>query len=340
MDKSQQKLVQYLDEAQQMETSLITVLQSQIAVAPRGEFRDGLEKHLTETRVHASRIQERLRALDGGPNPVQAVIGFTETLIGQTLALSKAPLDLLRGSGGEEKVLKDAKDACSAEALEIATYTALERLAGDVGDQRTAELAASIRGEEERMLERLLETIPRLTDAVVGADVKDKPSYDITETGAADTVRSVADDVKETARDAKERVTDTAREARRVPGVAQAEGRVKGAVASAEDLAIRDYDELTAEEIIGRLASLSQIDLAKVKSYEQRHDNRTTVLRRIDTLEHQEPWPGYDEQTVATIEDQLEDADDERLHEVERYEKAHKNRTGVLRLADRRATAA
>jgi len=40
------------------------------------------------------------------------------------------------------------------------------------------------------------------------------------------------------------------------------------------------------------------------------------------------------------VEDQLEDADDERLHEVERYEKAHKNRTGVLRLADRRTTAA
>ena len=92
-------------------------------------------------------------------------------MIAQALALGKTPLDLLRGSGGEEKVLKNAKDACATEALEIATYTALEQLARSVGDETTARLAASIRADEEKMLERVLQEIPRLTDAVVGAEV-------------------------------------------------------------------------------------------------------------------------------------------------------------------------
>ena len=39
------------------------------------------------------------------------------------------------------------------------------------------------------MLARILREIPKLTDAVVGAEVKGNPSYDITTTGAADSVR-------------------------------------------------------------------------------------------------------------------------------------------------------
>ena len=67
-------------------------------------------------------------------------------------------------------MLKNAKDAAATEALEIATYTALERLATSVGDDETARLAASIRKDEERMLEQILAEIPKLTDAVAGSD--------------------------------------------------------------------------------------------------------------------------------------------------------------------------
>ena len=121
-----------------------------------------------------------------------AVVGAVESVVGQVLALGKTPFDLLRGSGGEEKVLKNAKDACATEALEIATYTAIERLARSVGDDETAELAASILADEEKMLERVLREIPKLTDAVVGADVKGEPSYDVTTTGAAETTKDAA----------------------------------------------------------------------------------------------------------------------------------------------------
>ena len=172
MSKSEQKVVQYLGEAHASEVGLVSVLQSQIAITPRGYYREGLEKHLGETREHARRIQERLGEFEQSRNPVQAVVGLAETLIGQTVALSKTPFDLVRGSGGEEKVLKNAKDACASEALEIATYTALERLAVKVGDEPTAKLARSIRADEERMLERIMREIPRLTDAVVGGGTR------------------------------------------------------------------------------------------------------------------------------------------------------------------------
>src|SRR5580704_10069539 len=115
MNSSEKNVVQYLSEARASEDALVRVLQSQIAMTPDGSYRSALEKHLDETRGHAKKVAERLSVLDSGSNPFLAVVGFWEDLFGQALAFSKTPLDLLRGSGGEEKVLKNAKDACATE---------------------------------------------------------------------------------------------------------------------------------------------------------------------------------------------------------------------------------
>jgi len=331
----QQKVVQYLNEAHATEHALVRVLQSQIAMTPRGSYRSALESHLRETRGHADRVASRLEALGDGSNPLMAVVGLVETVVGQALALGKTPFDLLRGSGGEEKVLKNAKDACATEALEIATYTALERLARSVNDDETAKLAASILADEEKMLQRILREIPKLTDAVVRADIKGKPSYDVATTGAADAVREAAEATKDTARKATAATKRSARQARKVPGVAQVEGEIKGAVASQSDLAIARYDALTANEVVGKLSELSQIDLAKIDAYERRNQNRTTVLSRIASLRGDEPWPGYDELTAAEVKSVLAEGDDERLERVRAYERAHKNRASVLAAAER-----
>ena len=229
-------------------------------------------------------------------------------------------------------MLKNAKDACATEALEIATYTAIEQLARSVGDQETEKLAASIRADEEKMLERIMRELPKLTAAVVGADVKDDPSYDVTKTGALPRMPPP--------QDGHRRRSARTRQARKVPGVAQAEGQVKGAVASESDLAIAGYDKLTAEEIVSKLSELSQIDLAKVDSYERKHQNRTTVLERITTLRGDEPWPGYDELTVSELQTALGKADDDRIKAVRTYERAHKARAGVLKATERELATA
>ena len=339
-DKQQQKIVQYLNEAHATEGALVRVLQSQIAMTPRGSYRAALESHLRETRDHAERVGSRIAELRQGGNPLMAVVGAAQTVVGQALALGKTPLDLLRGSGGEEKVLKNAKDAAATEALEIATYTAIERVARAVGDDRTATLAASIRADEEKMLARVLREIPKLADAVVGADVRGNGTYDVTETGAADSTRAAGQKVKSAAREAGTATKRTARQARKLPGVARAEGQVKGAVASEGDLAIARYDSLTAEEIISRLAELSQIDLAKVDAYERKNQNRTTIRSRITSLRGDEPWAGYDELTVSEVQAVLSEGDDERAKQVRAYESAHKNRAGVLTAAERERTNA
>jgi rubrerythrin len=251
-------------------------------------------------------------------------LGALEGLIGQALALTKTPLDLIRGTGGEEKVLKNAKDSCAAEALEIATYTALAQLARTAEDAKTERLAKSVLADEEKMLDRLLKEIPRLTDAVARAELDGNGSYDVTETGAADTLREVGDTAKR-----------TARQTRKVPGIARAEGTVKGAVASASDLAIANYDSLSAEEIQEKLSGLSQIDLAKVNAYERKNQNRSTITSRIDSLQADEPWPGYDELGVDEVRAVLSEGDDSQIKAVRTYERKHKNRAGVLQATER-----
>lgn len=335
MTKAQKKVSQYLDEARNSELALVNDLQAQIAMTPRGSYRALLEEHLGETREHAEQLHKRLKALGHGSNPLEIAGGAAQKVIGQALSLGKAPVNLLRGSGGEEKVLKNAKDACATEALEIATYDAIERIARAVGDETTAKLAASIRRDEERMLEGVRRELPKLTDAVVRADLDGKGSYDVTKTGAADALREAGGEAKQAARQTATRAKRTSRQARKVPGVARAEGAVKGAAASADDLPIAGYDDWTAEEIIGKLPEQSQVDLAKIGTYERKQDNRSTVLDRIDSLKGAVPWAGYDEQTAEEIVSALRDADDVVARKARDYERAHKNRAGVLKATER-----
>ena len=126
-----------------------------------------------------------------------------------------------------------------------------------------------------------------------------------------------------------------ARQARKVPGVAQAEGQIKGAIASEEDLAIASYNKLTAAKIIEKLADLSQVDLAKIDSYERKNENRTTILSRITSLRSDEPWPGYDELSVSEIRTVLQEGDEDRAARVRSYERSHKNRSGAVDASDR-----
>jgi signal transduction histidine kinase len=45
---------------------------------------------------------------------------------------------------------------------------------------------------------------------------------------------------------------------------------------------IEGYDELTVEEVSGRLDALSSEDLREVRDYEERNKNRETILEQLD----------------------------------------------------------
>lgn len=158
------KLVQYLNEAYGKEKELEAALQAHIGMTTRAPYKKRLQQHLKETKDHSRRLERRIKQLDGDPQTLQS-------LTGKATAVLKGPLHALRGSGEEERQLKNAKTEYSEEAEEIATYTAIEAFAESVSDRETAKLARAIKRDEERMAGYLERLIPQLTRAVVRAEV-------------------------------------------------------------------------------------------------------------------------------------------------------------------------
>jgi len=158
------KLIQYLQEAYGNEQELELALQADLLLTPKGSYQKRLKQHLKETKAHAKALQRRIKQLGGGGTTVQKIVG-------KATAAAKAPLHAVRGSGEQEKLLKNAKDQYNAEQVEISTYLALEAFATKVNDGETAKLARSIRTEEERMAKFLAGQLRQLAGAVASAEV-------------------------------------------------------------------------------------------------------------------------------------------------------------------------
>lgn len=127
--------------------------------------------------------------------------------------------------------------------------------------------------------------------------------------------------------------------ARRIPGVAAVEGALNGAVATEQDLPIKDYDKQTATDIAAKLKGFSQRELRMIDAYERRRENRATITDKIAKLSGEEPWTGYDEQSVETITTALRHADKDTARTVRAYERDRKGRSGVLDAAAQHAGA-
>jgi ferritin-like metal-binding protein YciE len=176
---AEDKLIQYLNEAYGLEQRLETSLQAHIAMTTHAAYKKRLKEHLSETKRHARDVKKRIKQLGGvattvdAPGPAQvgeaaqAVLGGAQ----KAVALAQGPLHALRGTGQEEKHLKNAKTEYASEAEEIATYSSIEALAEATGDGETKRLARAIRREEERMRSYLEKEIPRFTKAVAKAEI-------------------------------------------------------------------------------------------------------------------------------------------------------------------------
>ena len=76
-----------------------------------------------------------------------------------------------------------------------------------------------------------------------------------------------------------------------------------------------------------------------IGAYERKHENRTTITDKLAKLTGDEPWSGYDEQSVDAITTVLGQADAATVKRVRAYERDHKARAGVVRAADQRTDA-
>jgi hypothetical protein len=59
-----------------------------------------------------------------------------------------------------------------------------------------------------------------------------------------------------------------------------------------------------------------------------------SIADKIAKLTGEEPWPGYDEQSVDAITTALRDGDEDTAAAVRTYERQRKNRAGVIETAD------
>ena len=176
---AQEKLVQYLNEAYGLEQRLETALQAHVAMTTHSAYKKRLKEHLSETKRHGRDVKKRIKQLGGvaatvdAPGPSQVGEAAQAVLSGaqKAAALAQGPLHALRGTGQEEKHLKNAKTEYASESEEIATYSSIEALAQALGDRDTQQLARVIRREEERMRSYLEKEIPRFTKAVAQAEI-------------------------------------------------------------------------------------------------------------------------------------------------------------------------
>lgn len=173
------KLIQYLNEAYGKEKELETALQAHITMTTRDAYRKRLQDHLKETKAQAKGLERRIKKLGGkadavpapGPEVVGETAGAVVSAASKAVAAAKGPMHALRGTGEQEKMLKNAKTEYFNEAEEIANYNAIETLAEAVGDKETAKLAREYRRQEERMAKFLDKTIVQLTKQMAKEEI-------------------------------------------------------------------------------------------------------------------------------------------------------------------------
>ena len=74
-----------------------------------------------------------------------------------------------------------------------------------------------------------------------------------------------------------------------------------------------------------------------IGAYEAKRENRATIMDRIARLTGEEPWAGYDEQTVDAITSALAGSGADSARKVLAYERDHKSRATVIDEAKRQS---
>jgi ferritin-like metal-binding protein YciE len=179
MTERDAKIVQYLNDAYATERRLEIALQAHIAMTPRADYKKRLRDHLKETKAHARLVARRIKALGGEaetvslPGPDAVVKGATgaKAAVQRAAAVVQGPLHAVRGTGQQERMLKNARTEYHDEAEEIATYRVIEALAKAVGDKDTAKLARDIGREEKKMADFLVGIIDQLALDVVHDEI-------------------------------------------------------------------------------------------------------------------------------------------------------------------------
>ena len=170
------KLVQWLNEAHAKEAELEADLTAHITLTEKQTYKKRLREHLTETKNHKRQVARRIKQLGGtattGPQ-VPGVPGVVGEAAGKAVAAVKGQVGTARAvvTNQAETHLRNAQEELREEHVEIAIYSRIQIFAEQVGDKDTAQLAKSIKRDEERMAKFLDAELGRLVKEVVRAEV-------------------------------------------------------------------------------------------------------------------------------------------------------------------------
>ncbi len=331
MTTEREKTLAYLGEAHTAQLTLVRMLQGHIAVTPQGEYREVLENHASNAERDAERLWTRMAALGTGRRPVQMGMQAVQSVLELAWSVGTAPLAILRGRTGEQQLVDNVRAERAAAEYAIATFDALEALARELGDTRTAELAAEVRGEG-RLLADLTKVTGRLAEAAARAEAADR-TYDPASTRLA---QDAAREAQRAGQEIQQRAESVARTAG--SGFQETARQVRGAAGETAETA-REDALATAREARGAVdetAEAARQGARAAAGEAQRTAEAASEAAQGDR--DVEPWPGYDEHTVDQVHHRLTDTTPEVARSVARYERRHKNRTTVLTEADRKAS--
>ena len=155
----QEKLIESIQDAHAMESSVRSLLDSLVLNTDDEEMKRALEEHKMETERHERLLKERLQALGAEPSTRKEA----QSLVG---TLMKGVVDQVRS----DKPGKNARDVYVAEHMEIAAYELLKRIAQKAGDTETATACDEIILQERMMAE----TIARNWDKFVDLSLREE----------------------------------------------------------------------------------------------------------------------------------------------------------------------
>jgi ferritin-like metal-binding protein YciE len=145
------QLTTWLNDAHAMERGLIPILQQHAQDARRDmpEAAARIEQHITETELHARRLEECL-----------AAIGSTPSTVKSTLSSLMGSIESVATGMFRDEPVKNVLTDYGAEQFEVACYRALITAARQYGRNDVAELCEMNMQEDEAMALWLRDQIP------------------------------------------------------------------------------------------------------------------------------------------------------------------------------------
>ena len=155
-----EQLNKYIADAHALETQAVALLQGGKRIAGDEQLKRLFDEHLTETREHKRRLEERLE--DRGSSPSRL----------QDLALHAGGLGIGTFFAAQPDTPgKLAGFAFAFEHIEAAGYELLRRVAARAGDSRTVDVADTILDEERSMARRVREHFDEAMETAMAGDV-------------------------------------------------------------------------------------------------------------------------------------------------------------------------